>query len=92
MIKKAFLISFIIQAVIVGWIILLGGDHSALTFGMLLQFPASMAGALIGQMLQSSSGTKEISLTVAVIITVLLQFFLLSWIIYFIIKRRNKKI
>jgi hypothetical protein len=91
--KKAFIIAASIQfAVIVSLFNLssVWGAHSTLTFGMLIQFPGSIAGVLIGELLQSVSGSGMISVNIAISVTVVVQFFILYFISYLVLNRKNR--
>ena len=93
--KKAMLISGIIQIAVVCLITFLAnhrdwGGHTAFGVGALLQFPASVPGVLIGEQLQSATGSGALSVSTAIAITLLLQFVILSAVIYWIITKRLK--
>ena len=95
--KKALLISGIIQVSVVCLITYLVNDpdwggHTALSLGMLLQFPGSMAGVFIIELLRYAIESGEALVSVACMITVLLQFAILSMTIYFILNRRHKSV
>ena len=90
--KKSFFIAAIIQLTVVIWLYFListWGGHTVLTFGMLIQFPASMVGILIGELLQAITGSGEFSVSAAIIITVILQYLIVTSLIHFVLKKRN---
>jgi hypothetical protein len=88
--KIAIAIAAVIEAVLVGVIIIFinrWGAHSAImSRGVILQFPASIAGIAMGYLTQSVTGSGELAGVAMATVTVLLQLAILASVIYLLLR------
>jgi len=95
--RKALFASFRIPLTIEGILVVLiwflieqWGGHTALMLGGTLHLPSSFLGILVGEYIQRATGESEIASIVGIGLTVCTQIILVTYVFYFVLRKRPK--